>query len=81
MILLVAIILSLTVAMPDTVSMTRERYGTLPHGIEWFHTPLFSIEYAFRFSCVLHPLRYATSFQGVVDLRSRQAVRASRSFC
>jgi len=67
-ILLVAIILSVLVAMLDTVSMIHERYGNLLYGIEWFFTILFSIEYAFRFSCVRHPLRYATSFYGVVDL-------------
>ena len=67
-ILLVVIILSVAVAMLDTVSKIHERYGALLYGIEWLFTILFTIEYALRFSCVRHPLRYATSFYGVVDL-------------
>lgn len=67
-VLLVAIILSVVVAMLDTVSIIHERHGILLYGIEWFFTILFTVEYAIRFSCVRHPLRYATSFYGVVDL-------------
>ncbi|EMI54437.1 ion transporter [Rhodopirellula sallentina] len=37
---------------------------------EWFLTILFTIEYVARLSCVRHPMRYATSFWGVVDLLS-----------
>ncbi len=37
---------------------------------EWFVTALFTIEYVARLSCVRHPMRYATSFWGVVDLLS-----------
>lgn len=67
-VLLLAIVVSVLVAMLDTVATIHERYGTLLYGIEWFFTILFTIEYALRFSCVLHPLRYAASFYGVVDL-------------
>jgi voltage-gated potassium channel len=67
-VLLASILLSVLVAMLDTVSQIRERYGTLLYGIEWFFTVLFTIEYAFRFSCVRHPFKYASSFYGVVDL-------------
>ena len=67
-ILLVAIVLSVVLAMLDTVAGIHARYGALIYGLEWFFTILFSIEYAFRFSCVRHPLRYATSFYGIVDL-------------
>jgi voltage-gated potassium channel len=67
-ILLVAIVLSVILAMLDTVAGIHDRYGTLIYGLEWFFTILFSVEYAFRFSCVRHPLRYATSFYGIVDL-------------
>ncbi len=37
---------------------------------EWFLTILFTIEYVARLSCVRNPMRYATSFWGVVDLLS-----------
>ncbi len=67
-VLLLAILVSVLVAMLDTVATIHERYGALLYVIEWFFTVLFTIEYALRFSCVLHPLRYATSFYGVVDL-------------
>ncbi len=66
--LLVAILVSVLVAMLETVSVIHERYRSVLYGIEWFFTILFTIEYAFRISCVRHPLRYATSFYGVVDL-------------
>lgn len=67
-VLLVAILLSVLVAMLDTVSAIHERHGTLLYGLEWFFTILFTVEYGLRFTCVRHPLRYATSFYGVVDL-------------
>jgi len=66
--LLVAILVSVLVAMLETVSAIHERYRSLLYGIEWFFTILFTIEYAFRILCVRHPLRYVTSFYGVVDL-------------
>jgi len=66
--LLAAILLSVLVAMLDTVAVVHDRYGALLYGIEWFFTILFTIEYVLRFSCVRHPHRYATSFYGVVDL-------------
>jgi len=66
--LLVTILVSVLVAMLETVSVIHERYRALLYGIEWFFTILFTIEYVFRISCVRHPLRYATSFYGVVDL-------------
>jgi voltage-gated potassium channel len=44
-ILLVAIVLSVLVAMLETVSVIHARYGPLLYGIEWFFTILFTIEY------------------------------------
>lgn len=38
--------------------------------IEWLFTGLFTVEYVARLACVRHPLRYALSFYGVVDLLS-----------
>ncbi|SMP69834.1 voltage-gated potassium channel [Neorhodopirellula lusitana] len=37
---------------------------------EWFLTILFTIEYVARLACVRHPLKYAFSFWGIVDLLS-----------
>jgi voltage-gated potassium channel len=67
-ILLVAILLSVLAAMLETVTVVHERFRLVLYGIEWFFTILFTIEYVFRISCVRRPLRYATSFYGVVDL-------------
>ncbi len=38
--------------------------------LEWTFTLLFTLEYLLRLLCVAHPLRYARSFFGVVDLLS-----------
>ncbi|MFG0264295.1 MAG: ion transporter [Rhodopirellula sp. JB055] len=38
--------------------------------LEWILTILFTIEYALRLYCVRHPLKYAFSFWGIVDLLS-----------
>jgi voltage-gated potassium channel len=54
--------------MLETVTVVHERFRLLLYGVEWFFTILFTIEYVFRLSCVRHPLKYATSFYGVVDL-------------
>ena len=65
--LFVAILLSVLVAMLETVTVVHERFRLVLYGIEWFFTILFTIEYVFRIGCVRHPLKYATSFYGVVD--------------
>ena len=36
--------------------------------IEWLFTALFTVEYLARLACVRHPLRYALSFYGIIDL-------------
>jgi voltage-gated potassium channel len=46
------------------------RFGAALLALEWFFTGLFSVEYLLRLGCVQRPLRYATSFFGVVDLLS-----------
>ncbi|HET9714030.1 MAG TPA: ion transporter, partial [Pyrinomonadaceae bacterium] len=40
----------------------------LIHTLEWVFTLLFTVEYGLRLLSVRHPMRYATSFFGVVDL-------------
>jgi voltage-gated potassium channel len=67
-ILLITIVLSLLTAMLESVAEIQNRYGTILYGLEWFFTVLFTIEYLFRLGCVLRPMRYATSFFGIVDL-------------
>ena len=66
--LLLAIFLSVLAVILESVSEVRERHGLLLRAVEWFFTILFTIEYLLRLISVRRPLRYATSFLGIVDL-------------
>ena len=66
--LLIAIGLSVTVVMLDSVPSIRSSYPVLIDSLEWFFTILFSLEYIARLLCVRQPLRYAWSFYGIIDL-------------
>lgn len=63
-----AILLSVLVMMLDTVESLHVPYGNAFRTFEWVVTVLFTAEYALRLYCVKHPLRYARSFFGIVDL-------------
>ncbi|UCF31936.1 MAG: ion transporter [bacterium] len=65
--LILSILTSVTVVMADSVGTIRVGRGRFLLGAEWFFTVLFSIEYVLRLISVRSPLRYATSFYGVVD--------------
>ncbi|WFF39190.1 ion transporter [Moraxella nasibovis] len=66
--LLIAIALSVTVVMLDSVLILRLEYGRLFFYAEWFFTILFTIEYALRLYSAPNRKRYAFSFFGLVDL-------------
>ena len=66
--LLVAILVSVSVVIMDSVERIATRYGDLLEALEWFFTLLFTVEYAARLWCVRQPARYARSFFGIVDL-------------
>jgi len=66
--LIVTIIISVMAVMLESVAGIRIKYLDVLHTAEWFFTILFTVEYVFRLMCVTRPLRYATSFYGVVDL-------------
>jgi voltage-gated potassium channel len=66
--LIFSISLSVLAVMLESVASIREQHGQLLYAIEWFFTILFTIEYFLRLICIGRPLRYATSFFGVVDL-------------
>ena len=68
--LIFTILLSIVLVMADSVELTSQRYDALFTRFEWFFTVLFSLEYLARLVCVRHPLKYATSFFGVIDLLS-----------
>jgi voltage-gated potassium channel len=66
---LIAIILaSIAVVILDSVHTIGVRYDTLFEVLEWGFTIAFTLEYLARLACVRHPLRYALSFFGLVDL-------------
>jgi voltage-gated potassium channel len=68
LVLLWAVILSVLVVMIESVASIRRDHGDLLRAIEWMFTGLFTVEYVLRLLAVRRPLRYATSFFGVVDL-------------
>src|SRR5687767_6856998 len=62
------ILLSVATVILESVRSVRAQYGDLLYTLEWVFTLLFTVEYVLRLTSVRHPLRYATSFFGVVDL-------------
>jgi voltage-gated potassium channel len=67
-ILLLAIGISVLAVLLESVASIRATWGPTLIAIEWGFTVLFTIEYGLRLGCVRRPLRYATSFFGIVDL-------------
>ena len=68
--LLIAILFSVVVVSVETIPSIAEREMPILGRFEWFLTILFTIEYVARLSCARHPLRYAISFWGIIDLLS-----------
>jgi len=66
--LIVAILLSISVVVADSVPALHDRWQRQFTWAEWGFTALFTIEYLARLACTRRPLRYATSFFGVVDI-------------
>lgn len=62
------ILLSVATVLLESVRGVRAQYGDLLHALEWLFTFLFTAEYVLRLLSVRRPLRYATSFFGIVDL-------------
>jgi voltage-gated potassium channel len=62
------ILLSVLAVMLESLRGVRALYGPELYFAEWAFTILFTLEYALRLASVRRPLRYATSFFGVVDL-------------
>jgi voltage-gated potassium channel len=67
-ILIISILASVAIVMLDSIKTINVRYGDLFYIAEWFFTILFTLEYLLRLACVGRPIKYATSFFGVVDL-------------
>jgi voltage-gated potassium channel len=67
-ILIITILLSVIVVMLDSVREIAVLYDDLFYSLEWIFTILFTVEYILRLICVGRPVRYATSFFGIIDL-------------
>ncbi|MEM7798390.1 MAG: ion transporter [Chloroflexota bacterium] len=67
-VLLISIGTSVIVVALESVASIREQYGGLLRAIEWFFTILFTVEYGLRLISVKRPLKYASSFFGIIDL-------------
>ena len=63
-----SILLSVVAVMLDSIKGIQVEYGSILTTVEWFFTVMFTLEYLLRLSCIGRPVRYATSFFGVVDL-------------
>jgi voltage-gated potassium channel len=70
MLLIAAILLSILIVLLDSVQAVSNRHEAALEFLEWSFTLLFSVEYLLRLMCVRRPLRYATSFFGIIDLLS-----------
>lgn len=66
--LIVAILLSILFVMLGSVASINAQHAALFSWVEIGFTALFTLEYIARLICVRHPLRYALSFFGIVDL-------------
>lgn len=68
--LIVCIVLSVALVFVDTIDSVHNRYGDWIRIAEWGFTGIFTLEYLLRLYCSAHPVQYARSFYGVVDLLS-----------
>ena len=66
--LLILIFVSILIVMLDSVETWHRRYGAVFGSAEWAITFLFTVEYILRLICIKKPLRYVTSFLGIIDL-------------
>jgi len=69
-ILLIAILASIVLVMLESVESIDNKYHVLLDISEWIITILFSIEYIARIVVVKKPIKYITSFYGIIDLLS-----------
>lgn len=68
--LMVLIVVSVFFVMLDSVAAIHNKIGWLLIVFEWIFTIFFTIEYFMRIYSSPHPIRYMTSFFGIIDLIS-----------
>lgn len=69
-VLLIAILASIVLVMLESINSFDEKYHDLLNIGEWIITILFTIEYILRIITVNKPIKYITSFYGIIDLLS-----------
>ncbi|MGB6267735.1 MAG: ion transporter [Olleya sp.] len=69
-ILLITILASIVLVMLESVNSIDLKYHKLLNVSEWIITILFTIEYIARVITVNKPIKYITSFYGIIDLLS-----------
>ena len=69
-VLLIFILASILLVMLESVSSIDKKYHDLLNIGEWIVTLLFTLEYIARIIAVKKPLKYITSFYGIIDLLS-----------
>lgn len=67
-VLLIIILASIFIVMLESVGTIRDRYFHELKIIEWIVTGVFTIEYFTRIWLVRRPIKYITSFYGIIDL-------------
>ena len=67
-VLLILIALSILVVMLESVNSIDAKYHDTIIAIEWVLTIFFTLEYILRILAVKKPMKYVTSFYGVIDL-------------
>ena len=67
-VLLVLIGASVLVVTLESIPSVQESYGHLCTVLEWGFTLVFTIEYILRIYATRNPIRYVTSFWGIIDL-------------
>lgn len=69
-ILLILISASVLVVIIESIPSYDAKYHDVFFILEWFFTIIFTIEYLLRIYSVYRPIKYITSFYGVIDLLS-----------
>lgn len=70
LVLLIVILASIVLVMLESVKEIDAEYHKILNVAEWIVTILFTIEYIARIITVKKPLKYITSFYGIIDLLS-----------
>lgn len=69
-VLLFFIVASIVLVMLESVNSIDAKYHNLLNSAEWVVTILFTVEYIARIISVKKPIKYITSFYGIIDLLS-----------